>query len=1573
MDNMNRKKLLQSALLLVGLICFQGADAQRLHQRLGRGVVAVQRSGNVLLSWRKLAQEGDSVKYNIYTRQAGSGDSYTKLNGEPLSKTNYSSTTAELPYNTEVAVTAVAGGKESEKSEPWLFVKHSNANAFVDINFETTLLNPNDYKCKYVWPADMDGDGEIDTYIVDRLYCGQGSSADEDESEDDTSDTTTGTTQATQHKLQAYRADGTCLWTIDMGPNVSIDAGQNDMVTVYDIDCDGKCEVLIKSSDGTRFWDQQAGTWGLYAKQSAVADVDGDGIIDYAATSNTSRNPPFYISVVDGLTGAEKYFAELNYGEVTDGKDTYTRDNRSLYMNQKGYYQMGGHFAVTYDDGLHPALLMECLDRQRDESPAPGHHNYVFAFGFDWVDGKPTNFHHYYTWSRNDKTPWPAEFHQLRVADVDGDGIDEMLQGGYGVNSKQGMVFSAGIGHGDRYFVTDIDPTRPGMETFAIQQSNLIGQYLYDSATGKHIKEWYLSSAYDVGRGAAFDIDPDHLGLELWSYAGAKPWTAQGKTMDDATRGDITDGIWWDGDLGREQISQNGGSGYNSNLYIAKTTTSGSSHLNDLFRQQYTRTDGTTGTVRGGTGTRPAFCGDIVGDWREEIILMKQDANTSTGIIGFSTDIASDHSMYTLLEDPHYRLDCTTRGYYQTPNTSFYLGYDMKQAPLPPFMVTELRYKDGAVLGRGAAGFTSFDQTTAMTYEDGKSLMFDMSGDNTQTINIMGEVRPSAVYVMAPKGHDYTFGGDGRLSGDMTLYKSMQGKATFTGDFCFTGNTVVSEGELDVNGKIAGMVVLKANGTLGGNATLDGGIAFEGSLNYAGCRLAPGAGAGIVGALRRSATSAAEGKPSATIEGVGAFASNATAEGTAGEERFGTITVNKDVTLPGQVYVELDVDLAGGKQDRFVVNGNLTLQGKNTFTINGADTVSKGQMVLAECTGVLTANVADLDVLGLDGKNWTISIENNKLVLSIEKSRDAAQNVIWTGSESGAWNFKDKNFKLNGGATSFVTDDEILFDDTAEQRDVTIDRTLVTKGLTFHFNNGSYTLSGEGSLGGEAYFTKKGKGELTIGLSENTFTGAVSLQEGSVTVKTLGNGGVASSLGAAPADEGNLTLGNVRLTVLDDNCATDRVMTLTGDTAEISVAGAMSVTADIKGANTVLVKSGAGQLNLTYKGPYSYKETVVKEGTLNQGNYLTFFGAKDSKMTLMGGKVKLVENKTSSTIPTYTYPTVVAEGTESTVQGSFRSNILGSFTGKGTLIIYGGGDRCAIHSDFSQFEGTLKLQGGNALWRETVKDLPLTDVVIDGKITLQNITNKFVGNANTKKTLGSLASTYSDARLGAGVWTVGANNHDAVFNGQLVSASAVTKVGTGTWTLNSAKNTSDIDVSEGRVILFSGTSGSVSVAKGAALAFGDGATKCSAPKIGTDLTVNGGRVCFNVDVYRNDQFTSVKAVTLDSAVISVECINGRTLAEGDEIVLFKAFDSLSGTYTIESSQYVFDDTDFLTTGKLRVKGTVSGIDAVSVEGTETEQVYDLQGRAYGKDAKVRGVRIVRQHSGGKTVVRKLAR
>ena len=431
MKNLLTKRV--STLVVLGLMAMM-AQGQRLQQKLGRGVVAVDRSGSSirsvtssggkgsLISWRKLAQEPEGTTYNVYRRAKGAS-TYTKMNSQPLSVTCLQTT---LTNNYEYAVTAITpDGVEGDMSAPFLYTKQAYPNVWFNFDFDNTVIARDDYRTKFAWPMDLDGNGEYDAVVVDRLFAGAASGEESEASEN---------TATTSHKIQAYRLDGTLLWTVDMGPNVNISGGQNDMVVAYDINCDGRCEVMIKSSDGTRFWDKANETWGKYAKGSSVPDVDGDGTVDYR--NHSTRVPPFYVSVIDGETGAEIDCNELKYNEVSDGSDNWRRDSRANYMSF-GYAAMDGHFAICYLDGIHPSLVMECLDRDNNKT----HHNYVFTWEYDWDDVRGTgyevrgtNWHHDKTWSRNDKRPWPAEFHMLRVADVDGDGTDEMIQGGYSVH-----------------------------------------------------------------------------------------------------------------------------------------------------------------------------------------------------------------------------------------------------------------------------------------------------------------------------------------------------------------------------------------------------------------------------------------------------------------------------------------------------------------------------------------------------------------------------------------------------------------------------------------------------------------------------------------------------------------------------------------------------------------------------------------------------------------------------------------------------------------------------------------------------------------------------------------------------------------------------------------------------------------------------------------------------------------------------------------------------------------------------------------------------------------------------------
>ena len=530
--------------------------------------------------------------------------------------------------------------------------------------------------------------------------------------------------------------------------------------------------------------------------------------------------------------------------------------------------------------------------------------------------------------------------------------------------------------------MSDIDPDRPGLEVYAIQQSALLGQLIYDAATAERIKEWYLPSVYDVGRGSCMDIDPDHKGYEIWSYVDEYIYNCKGVSTGKTRSGSMFEGVWWDGRLQREWLNSPGGSGVGTNLMVTRV------HGDRLceFSQE------SNWATHANTGTRPAFMGDIKGDWREEVILAKQNESSSTGLVGYTTNMPTDYSIYCLQQDPHYHLDCTTRGYYQHPNTGFYLGEEMPLPPLPPVLEADLRYQSGAWTN-GAGGFTSYDQTQPLAYTDGKSVMFDISASNT-SVDITGEVKPSATFLINPLKKDFVL--NGSIAGEGNVIKSQQGTVTIKGDLTTTGTTIVSEGTLVLEGSMAGALELRAKGTLAGNPVLNGAITFEGGLNYEGCRLAPGTA----------------------------------------DAPYGVMTFNKDLTLKGGVFMEMDLQTEGeAKCDRLQVNGNLTLQKTNTFTFVLAESVpAPGEYVLAECTGTLTANANNIQVRGLVGLKYAIDVREQQIVLVVAGTRDPALGVTWTGEVNGKWDYQTDNFVLQDEPSSFVAGDEVIFPEEATRR-----------------------------------------------------------------------------------------------------------------------------------------------------------------------------------------------------------------------------------------------------------------------------------------------------------------------------------------------------------------------------------------------------------------------------------------------------------------------------------------------------------------------------------------------------------
>src|SRR5699024_7832734 len=109
--------------------------------------------------------------------------------------------------------------------------------------------------------------------------------------------------------------------------------------------------------------------------------------------------------------------------------------------------------------------------------------------------------------------------HNLTVADVDGDQKDEIVYGSATIDDDGTGLYTTGLGHGDAMHVSDFDPSRPGLEVFAVHEdmdaSGERGSTFRDAATGEVL--WSVPAQRDTGRGAMADIDPRFPGAEGWN------------------------------------------------------------------------------------------------------------------------------------------------------------------------------------------------------------------------------------------------------------------------------------------------------------------------------------------------------------------------------------------------------------------------------------------------------------------------------------------------------------------------------------------------------------------------------------------------------------------------------------------------------------------------------------------------------------------------------------------------------------------------------------------------------------------------------------------------------------------------------------------------------------------------------------------------------------------------------------------------------------------------------------------------------------------------------------------------
>ena len=281
--------------------------------------------------------------------------------------------------------------------------------------------------------------------------------------------------------------------------------------------------------------------------------------------------------------------------------------------------------------------------------------------------------------------------HSVTVADVDGDGRDEIVYQAMVVDDNGEGLYSTGLRHGDAMVVTDMYPDRPGLEVFTVQENEdsaelfqTPGAAMRDARTGEIL--WSHSPTVDVTNGTAADIDPTHPGFEAWGGPGGLR-DMHGETFGRAPREDEWT-LWWDGDLLRELLSVG-----RPSWRPRRPLTEGSDNrpwrrfagwptrvMKWDWELQETKTIAELEGVSFSRG--PALLGDLIGDWREELLLASPDMKS---LRLYTTTIPTEHRLPTLLHDPQYRLGLVWQNvaYNKPCFPSYYLGDGMAPPPRP--------------------------------------------------------------------------------------------------------------------------------------------------------------------------------------------------------------------------------------------------------------------------------------------------------------------------------------------------------------------------------------------------------------------------------------------------------------------------------------------------------------------------------------------------------------------------------------------------------------------------------------------------------------------------------------------------------------------------------------------------------------------------------------------------------------------------------------------------------------------------------------------------------------------------
>lgn len=606
--------------------------------------------------------------------------------------------------------------------------------------------------------------------------------------------------------------------------------------------------------------------------------------------------------------------------------------------------------------------------------------------------------------------------------------------------------------------------------------------------------------------------------------------------------------------------------------------------------------------------------------------------------------------------------------------------------------------------------------------------------------------------------------------------------------------------------------------------------------------------------------------------------------------------------------------------------------------------------------------------------------------------------LTWN-KEVSAWDFATQGW--NGGSDVFANGKTVLFDMT-EDATVTLNETVEPAAVVVK-GDANLTISGTGSIGGDATSVNKtGEGTLTLNTT-NGYKGATVLHEGVLEFNTLKNGGVASAIGASVEFAQNWLFDGGTYKYTGATTSTNRAAKINRET-EFNIANKSAIVT-MNGAfegDGDLAIGGEGQLTVGTAKFFGYKgATILNGGTL----YLSTTEiakagiGSSSKLVMAGGHLKTKGE--SSNYETYSFPIEVKEGTTSQFSPNRNCYIKNDVTGSGELQLNIPYLREYISANWPNFKGRLIANGissegdGSLLLYESSTGVPYP-------ITLKGNARLAHWKAGTTMAIGGLSGTSGTILSGASkntknftcTWTVGGANTDETFAGKINNWAAgghgytgtvnIVKVGTGDWRLTGSNDYSGttkvnggqlivngnnsgagaVSVAAGAVLKGKGTvAGKVTVAADATVFAGDTLINTEVLKLAGGCTVNAGGIV-EVPLYaegtaaRANRIKVTGSFVINDAVLQLNINDAQEINDDQGFTVFDlsgAKVSGTGFKTIlpeqPSGTQTWDTTELLTTGRIYVRNFNVAIDGVKADAEKNAPKYDLNGRRMDAEGK----------------------